>query len=155
MKVYHYSSTGVFIGEELADESPLEPGVYLIPAHATTIAPPADNPAYDRVFTGNSWAYVLKGVPTTSDPVPVTETQFPPLARADFWLAALSVGIKKSDVLATISLISDPIKREEARVMIEEVSQYRREDPLVAQLSANFNIPAAQLDALWLWAAGV
>ena len=40
-KIYNYdSTTRIYVGESEAPESPLEPGVYLIPAHATTIAPP-------------------------------------------------------------------------------------------------------------------
>ena len=39
--IYNYDPiTRIFTGEAQADESPLEPGVYLIPAHATTIELP-------------------------------------------------------------------------------------------------------------------
>ena len=41
MIVYHYDkTTGEYIGQSTAFESPLEPGKYLIPAHSTPTAPP-------------------------------------------------------------------------------------------------------------------
>jgi hypothetical protein len=41
MKVYSYhKDTFIYIGNETADESQLEPGVYLMPAHSTPIEPP-------------------------------------------------------------------------------------------------------------------
>jgi hypothetical protein len=36
--------SGDYIGEVVCDESPLEPGVYLVPAHCTEIKPPEFNP---------------------------------------------------------------------------------------------------------------
>ena len=42
--VYNYHPIYfTYISQTEADESPLEPGVYLIPAHATTIPPPTNN----------------------------------------------------------------------------------------------------------------
>jgi hypothetical protein len=35
--------SGDYIGEVVCDESPLEPGVYLVPAHCTEIKPPEFN----------------------------------------------------------------------------------------------------------------
>lgn len=39
--VYSYNEDGYYIGETIAYESPLEPGVFLIPAQATEVEPPA------------------------------------------------------------------------------------------------------------------
>ena len=39
MKIYNYDDNGIFINEGIADESPLEPGVFLIPAGSTTVKP--------------------------------------------------------------------------------------------------------------------
>jgi len=39
--LYHYHpATLEFVGVSIADESPLEPGVHVVPAHSTLIAPP-------------------------------------------------------------------------------------------------------------------
>ena len=39
MKIYNYDENLFFTSESIADESPLEKGVYLIPANATTVEP--------------------------------------------------------------------------------------------------------------------
>lgn len=59
--VYNYApDTRIFTGASEADESPLEPGVYLIPAHAVTEAPP-EAPAGSiarRRADGGGWEVV-------------------------------------------------------------------------------------------------
>lgn len=53
------------MGEGTADESPLEPGVYLVPANATTTAPPTAMSGKVRVWRGE-WVFedVQAGKPT-------------------------------------------------------------------------------------------
>lgn len=56
MKVYNYHPEYKhFTGASEADESPLEPGVYLYPANSTTIAPPAHEYGKVNVWNGSSW----------------------------------------------------------------------------------------------------
>lgn len=58
MQIYRYhADTGEFLGEELADESPLEPGVFLVPAHATTERPGIPVPGRVRCFIDGRWVY--------------------------------------------------------------------------------------------------
>lgn len=60
LKVYSYSPiTGEYVSEDEAQPSPLEPGVFLIPAHATEIAPPQKKDKHFRKFDGNEWTYEL------------------------------------------------------------------------------------------------
>lgn len=70
MEIYHYHpSTGDFMGRGVADESPLEPGAYLIPAHATTTVPPAFNPVTQSCrFSNGVW--VVASLPI-EDPEPI------------------------------------------------------------------------------------
>ena len=57
MKVFNYNpDTGEFVSESEADESPLEPGVFLIPANATDIEPPSYGPGRRAVFADGKWS---------------------------------------------------------------------------------------------------
>ena len=56
MKIYNYNpENGYFVGESLADESPLEAGVYLMPAHATEIPAPKATKGKVVVFVNGDW----------------------------------------------------------------------------------------------------
>lgn len=56
MKIYHYDfESGVYLGEGVADPSPLEEGVWLIPAQATEIAPPKISFGKYAAFKGGKW----------------------------------------------------------------------------------------------------
>lgn len=59
MKIYHYHSEhNYFISEDVADPSPLEPGVWLIPAYATGVEPPSTNDSEVAIFDGTSWSVI-------------------------------------------------------------------------------------------------
>jgi hypothetical protein len=56
MKIFHYHpKTGEYLGEGLADESPLEPGVWLIPAQAVDVEPPQAGNGERVVWAGDGW----------------------------------------------------------------------------------------------------
>lgn len=58
MKVYSYDENGCFVNEEIADKSPLENGVYLIPANATIIKPLEKKDGFAICFNDTKWEYV-------------------------------------------------------------------------------------------------
>ncbi len=59
MKIYHYKrTTREFCGESNARPDPKEKGRFLIPACATTIAPPTVKANEKAVFTDNAWNVV-------------------------------------------------------------------------------------------------
>lgn len=79
MKVYNYAyEDGFYYGPSEADESPLEPGVWLIPANATTIEPPPFVEGKTIHFTGGGWAYRDIPVPVP-EPEPEPAPPAPPL----------------------------------------------------------------------------
>ena len=57
MNAYKYSQTGEFVCEIQCQESPREPGKFLIPANATTVAPPEEQAGKARVWNGEEWGY--------------------------------------------------------------------------------------------------
>jgi hypothetical protein len=80
---------------------------------------------------------------------------FPALTKVQFWLAALNVGITKSDVLTLINQITDKPTREQATIMLEETMLYKRNDPFVTQFSQMMGISSSQLDQLWIGASTI
>lgn len=56
MEIYHYDpQTGIFLGKSKADESPLEPGIFLIPAHATATKVPEFSKLQMAIWDGSAW----------------------------------------------------------------------------------------------------
>ena len=59
MRIYNYDPvTGEYSGTSEADESPLEPGVYLIPAHATDQPVPTAKAGQAAVYLDGAWRLV-------------------------------------------------------------------------------------------------
>lgn len=56
--VYQTDPAGVYLGPLDADESPLEPGVWLIPAGCVEIAPPGLDAGQAARWTGGAWVLV-------------------------------------------------------------------------------------------------
>lgn len=74
MNIYHYiADSGIFYSEGIADESPLEPGVFLIPAHATTVAPPVVADPEIAVFKDGAWSVEVLPPPPEPEPEPLFE----------------------------------------------------------------------------------
>lgn len=73
MIVYQYDRAGLYQGQTEADESPLEPGVYLMPARTTALPPPASIPEgqWPR-FNGAAWALATQP-PAATAPDPVAK----------------------------------------------------------------------------------
>lgn len=59
--VYQTNYSGLFVGENFADESPLEPGTFLIPAGCVELAPPETWPEdkWPR-WNGFKWELIQK-----------------------------------------------------------------------------------------------
>jgi len=72
--VSQLNAQGYFTGPVIADESPLEPGVYLIPGGAIDVAPPTVPAGKVALRQGSSWVFVD---PTPQAPQPEDEPVTP------------------------------------------------------------------------------
>lgn len=73
MLVYQYNPDGYYIGVDEADESPLEPGVFLVPASSTPEPPPEPQDGKIQRWNGSEW--VLEDLPEIPPPPPATPEQ--------------------------------------------------------------------------------
>lgn len=78
-RVYLYDElSGVFLGEYLAQESPMEPGKFIVPDKSTDISPPACGLNEVAIFTAGAWAVTANHIgqtwydTATGDPVIIT-----------------------------------------------------------------------------------
>ncbi|MGP3698793.1 hypothetical protein [Rhodobacter sp. NSM] len=116
MKVMQLNETGHFVGIEEADESPLERGVFLIPAGCIE-APDPDPPAGSRArWTGAGWVYeplpagVEDGAETpAADPDPGPEEILAGVARAvRAHLDAAARALRYDSIASAVSYADEP-----------------------------------------------
>jgi hypothetical protein len=163
MKIYHYDvNTKILTGESLADESPLQKGVFLVPANCTTLEPIPPIDSNDvQVFENGEW--VLKNdnrgtywdssgivhniVVIGIDPNP-TWTKTPPKTYAP--LSAWQV----RKVLNQLNL------RDSVEYAVSQASQdtkdawnyakeFERNDDVLLAMASVLNITSEQLDGMF------
>lgn len=69
LKAYQYNADGFFIGVTEVDESPLEPGVVLVPAMCTRTPPPTEIPqGFIPRWSGTEWQLAPRSVAQAYQP---------------------------------------------------------------------------------------
>ncbi|MEZ0190757.1 phage tail protein [Ralstonia solanacearum] len=164
--VYHYHpTTGEYAGSSPADHSPLESGVVLIPAHATTQAPPAAGPREVAVFSDRSWsieadwrgvalfskadgsAITIADIGTTPADVNATETARPSPAHvwtAGKWIedaqrkAALLVALKQR-LCDQLDAAADAVRLAVVGDPLRAVEYQRASDEALAYRAAGYS----------------
>lgn len=155
MNIFNYHpTTGLFLGVSEADESPLEPGVFLIPANATDEAPPPFDPASQyAVFTpGIGWYISDIPAPEPEEPQEPADTVPVSITMRQARLALLSFGLL-DDVDAAIAALPSP-QREAAQIEWDYAATVDRTSPMVTLMSASMSLDAAMLDSLFTAGAG-
>lgn len=72
MIAYQTDQNGVYVGTVICDESPLEPGVFLVPAGCVEVAPPDVGTDQYAVWNNDAWEVLDKPVVEPEPPVVVT-----------------------------------------------------------------------------------
>lgn len=146
--VSQLDANGYFAGAVEADESPLEPSVFLIPGGAIDVTPP-NVPQGKVALWQNGWVFVNPPEPEQEEPplngVPQVVTRFQ--ARAALHLAGLLTTVE--------SLMTDPQTDMLARLAWQDAQEFRRQSPTVLSMAATLGLTDAQLDALFTTAAGI
>ena len=73
--VYQFDLAGLYIGDTIADESPLEPGVFHLPARTTEIAPPAIFDGFWPRWNGSGWGQIKMKPKDSTDPLVIIQAQ--------------------------------------------------------------------------------
>lgn len=148
LTVYNYNpSTFEYTGSSEADESPLEPGVYLIPAYATEIAPPEFIPGHIFKWAGSEW------VPEQIPPTP--SLHMPALTARQFRLGLVNNGLTPAQVTATIEAMPNGFAKETALIEWEYATTFDRMHPLIASVGASLGLADEQIDTMWAAAASL
>lgn len=139
---FYHPERGYWQAIDVADEDHLD--VLMASYPEGTIQVPF-KPGEGYEWVGGEWL-----APPPPTPEELRET-FPTLNPAQIRLGLLSIGI-------TEAMVEEKLQGN-AAALIEWRTRpsYRRLHPLVLQLSApeGFNLPADQVDDLWLWAEGL
>lgn len=103
------------------------------------------------VWESLGWRITSEAYAPPAPPAPMLA----PLSRRRLRLGLLSIGIRAPDIEAVIAAIPDAEAREWAMIEWQDASEYERNHPLIADVAETLHLPAEQVDALWLWAAGL
>lgn len=91
-KVYRYDEESYYIGEDIAFESPLEKGIFLIPASCTEIKPPDEKEGFKRKWNGISWDYEEIPKPPTPPEPTLEELKQDKFSEVDTWTKNKIIG---------------------------------------------------------------
>lgn len=138
--VYLFDATGAYIGTYDAQESPLEPGVFITPVFSTSSVPPEVLPNQVAVFNGNSWT--VQQIP---EPEPEMEPPVPPISVTPWQIRKALLAIGLLDTVEAEVAASGRV----TQLGWQYATEFVRTNPLVAELGENLGKSEAELDAIF------
>lgn len=151
--------TGEYIGQGVAQVSPLEPevrdesgavirqAVYLIPAHAVTVAPPVAKPGKRRHWNGAAWEYRDEpaSVPGQSESAPE-----PDVAQCSPW--QVRKGFNARGIRAAVEQYVAGASQE-VQDGYEFATVWKANDPFVLEAGAGLGMTPQQVAEFVAWCA--
>jgi hypothetical protein len=142
--IYNYDDTGKLIGHTLADESPLEPQVFLIPANATMLVPPSVLAGQFARFHSNAWTVETIPVPIPVTPAQPSLTDLKAQKRAEIDLAADTAISPITTVYSQSERDTWPIQESEA---VEWSANNAAPTPMLSAIASQRSMTIAVLAA--------
>lgn len=141
---------GYFVGSTVADESPLEAGVWLIPGGCVDALPPTIPVGKVAKWNG-SW--VFEDIPKDPEPpvepepnpVPISVTRFQ--ARAALYQAGYFDAVTE--------IMSNPATPMLMKLAWQDAQEFRRDSSTVQALSQILGLTSEQVDQLFIAASGI
>lgn len=149
MIIYNYSPiTKEYLGVSFPDESPLEPGIFLIPANATITPPPIVPEGSFAVFENNIWNTRQILIETLTNPTtPVTDPKVLIITAKQARLQLLAIN-KLDDVELVILSLSRI-----AQIEWEYSETIHRYNPLVLEMQGIMLWTDVQMDEFFILAS--
>jgi hypothetical protein len=148
-QVVQLDKDGYFVGFTFADESPLEPGVYLIPGGAIDTSPPSIATNQKAKWENGTW--VFENIPEPEQLEPFKPTA---VTMRQARLALLQAGLL-SQVDTAINSITDPLEKQAAQIEWEYATVVDRNSQFVQNLAAGLELTEEQLDQLFTTASSL
>ena len=157
-QVVQLDDQGYFVGYATAYESPLEQGVFLLPAGSVDTEAPAVPDGKRAKWTGQGWAFEDLPQPDPEpQPEPETIEQWrarAAVSRAQGKAALIQMGLWQQ-VLDFVAAIPDATQRAVAEVALHDTQNWERSSPFLNQAAQALGMTDEQLDDLFRAAAQV
>lgn len=156
MIVYQTDDNGVLTGHTVADPSPLEDGVWLIPAGCVQEAPPPFTEGTIPVWTGSGW--VVKNLPPPEAPPdtpPLTDAELLALERARMVVSPMQGILTLGETEWGKVLAYRETASWAERVIIDSAQNWRRTSQNIAFFGYLLGYTEEQMDDLFRRAAQV